>query len=161
LNFKCRSFSEFSFKIHFEFEEVSMEKAVPLFKPNKPYFISVFLSKESPFWISQNLKEFKFHLNLFEFEFFNPIITAVRYCSMGPICQLPRPLPCSGDSAPPLTPGCCRLPTATCLRPPPLVAVWRPSPPAPLLCLPPLCRYKRGRRCCHPPLFLVPLLSLL
>jgi hypothetical protein len=39
LNFKPRSFSEFSFKIHFKLEEVTIEKVVPLFKPAKPCFI--------------------------------------------------------------------------------------------------------------------------
>jgi hypothetical protein len=32
LNFKCRSLSDFSFEIHFESEEVHMEKVVPSFK---------------------------------------------------------------------------------------------------------------------------------
>jgi hypothetical protein len=38
LNFKPRSFSEFSFKIHIESEEVPMDKVVPLFKPFKNIF---------------------------------------------------------------------------------------------------------------------------
>jgi hypothetical protein len=33
-----RSFSEFSFKVQFEFEEVSMEKVIHLFKPLKIIF---------------------------------------------------------------------------------------------------------------------------
>jgi hypothetical protein len=39
---KPRSFSRFSFKIHFEFESLSMEKVVPLFKPFKTIFYSQF-----------------------------------------------------------------------------------------------------------------------
>jgi hypothetical protein len=36
--FKPRSFSEFSFKIHLEFEEVPIQKVVPLFKLFKAIF---------------------------------------------------------------------------------------------------------------------------
>jgi hypothetical protein len=135
LNFKCRSFSEFSFKIHFEFEEVSMEKVVPFFKPNKPYFISVFPSEESPFWISQNLKEFKFHLNLFEFDFFNPIVTASGTVAWGPFVSYPGP-PLFGrqraatDSGLLPTAYCHLSPTPTpCRRVAPLTACPPPLPP--------------------------------
>jgi hypothetical protein len=43
LNFKPRSLSKFSFEIQLEFEEVSMEKFVPLFKPFNSIFYLNFL----------------------------------------------------------------------------------------------------------------------
>jgi hypothetical protein len=48
--FKTRNFSEFSFKIHFEPEEVPMEKLVPLFKLfNYIFYLKFFEQEKSIF----------------------------------------------------------------------------------------------------------------
>jgi hypothetical protein len=44
LNFTPRSFSEFSFKIHFEYEEVYLEKVVSLLTTFKTIFYFKFLN---------------------------------------------------------------------------------------------------------------------
>jgi hypothetical protein len=51
---------DFSFEIHFESEEVSMEKVVHLFEIFTTTFFQIFESREGQFWTGQSLKEFEF-----------------------------------------------------------------------------------------------------
>jgi hypothetical protein len=52
-------FPKFSFKIHFEYEEVPRETVVHLFETFKSYFISIFPAMENIFWVGQSLKRFE------------------------------------------------------------------------------------------------------
>jgi hypothetical protein len=65
LDFKPRSFFEFSFKIHFKSEEVSIEKVVPLLKPFKTIF---YLKQFNPEKVLFGSKEIRTGLK-FEFNF--------------------------------------------------------------------------------------------
>jgi hypothetical protein len=50
VKFKPQGFSDFSFKIKFESEEVSMEKVVPLFEPfNSIFYFKIFKHGKSTF----------------------------------------------------------------------------------------------------------------
>jgi hypothetical protein len=54
------TFPNLLFKIHFESEEVSMEKVVLSSNPSQLYFISKSSSKERPFLDQSNSDEFEF-----------------------------------------------------------------------------------------------------
>jgi hypothetical protein len=63
LNFKPRSFSEFSFKIHFEFEEVSMEKVAPSLQTLQVHILFENFQERK---VHILIESFQTHLNYFE-----------------------------------------------------------------------------------------------
>jgi hypothetical protein len=148
-----------------------MEKVVPLLKPIKSIFYFSFSKQwKFIFGLVKNLKEFKFHLNLFEFDFL------INLSPLGTVAwthlSATLALPCSGDSVPaPHTDlrrsclqalGRCR-PLVT--GPHPLSPCGAPhclspssaSPPPPAHCV----AIKGATPRHRPPLFLFPLLFLL
>jgi hypothetical protein len=71
IKLKSESFSYFSFKIHFESKEVSMEKVVPLFNPFKTIFYFNFYEQGKVLF--ESIKVWR-GLKLFEFiQIFKPV----------------------------------------------------------------------------------------
>jgi hypothetical protein len=67
LNFKPRSFSEFSFIFHFESQEVPIEKVVPFFKTfTTIFYFKFFELGKALFGLNKILKEFKLNSKSFE-----------------------------------------------------------------------------------------------
>jgi hypothetical protein len=148
-----------------------MEKVVPLLKPIKSIFYFSFSKQwKFLFGLVKNLKEFKFHLNLFEFDFFNQLVTAWYY-SMDPLVSDPGPPLFGRQRAPPHTdlrrsclqaPGRCRPlvagphPLSPCGAPH-CLSLSSASPPPPAHCV----TIKGATPRHRPPLFLFPLLFLL
>jgi hypothetical protein len=87
LNSKPRKFFEFSFEIHSESEEVSIEKVVHLFETFKTiFYFKFFLARGSTFRIGQRLNDFEItwtNLNLFE----RCLTPSTGTVLCGPTCQ--------------------------------------------------------------------------
>jgi hypothetical protein len=68
IKFKTRSFAEFSFKIHFKFEDISLEKVVSLFKPfNSIFYLKFFEPRKVPVGFVKDWMDLNFIQNCFDF----------------------------------------------------------------------------------------------